>query len=226
MKVGVLFSGGKDSALALKKARKENEIECLISVISKNKESYMFHVPNIGLTEIQAKAMNLPIIKKITKGEKEEELKDLKKAIKEAKEKFKIEGIVTGALESNYQKARIEKICKAQGLECINPLWKMDQLELLRELVEEKIKAIITGVFAEPLTKEWLGRKIDEECIEDLEKLWEKYKINPAGEGGEIETTVLGAPFFKKRIKIKDFSVDYSNYSGTMKIEKAVLVDK
>ena len=54
MQLCVLFSGGKDSTYALFKARKENEIVCLISIVSENKESYMFHTPNIHLVEMQA----------------------------------------------------------------------------------------------------------------------------------------------------------------------------
>ena len=52
-------------------------------------------------------ALGLPIIFKTTKGEKERELKDLRVAIKEAKQKYKIQGIVSGALASNYQKTRV-----------------------------------------------------------------------------------------------------------------------
>ena len=63
MKLGALFSGGKDSTLAIVKARdKGHEVACLISMISKNPESYMFHVPNVHLTKLQAKAMDLPLL--------------------------------------------------------------------------------------------------------------------------------------------------------------------
>jgi len=225
-RLGVLFSGGKDSVLALAKTMEKEEIVCLISIISKNKESYMFHTPNINLTKLQAEAMDLPIIQRITEGEKEEELEDLREAISDAKKKFKIEGIVTGAIESVYQSSRIRNISEELGLECLNPLWHMDPVDVLKELIKRKFEVIITGVFAEPFDKDWIGRKIDNKCIEDLENISEKYKINPAGEGGEIETMVVDAPFFKKRIKIKDFSVEFSQYSGTMKIKKAVLEDK
>src|SRR3989344_5688116 len=100
MKVAVLFSGGKDSCMALMKAMKFHKIECLITIVSNNKESYMFHTPNIGITKIQSKAIKIPVIQQRTKGEEEKELDDLKEAIKKAKQKFKIKGIVTGAIMS------------------------------------------------------------------------------------------------------------------------------
>jgi asparagine synthase (glutamine-hydrolysing) len=206
MKLGVLFSGGKDSTYAMWLAKKQGyEIACLISLISENKNSYMFHTPSISSTEIQAKVMNIPIIIQKTKGKKEDELKDLKKAIKNAVKGYEIEGIVTGAVESVYQASRIQKICSELNIECFNPLWQKNQLELLKELIKNKFKIIITGVFAYPLSEKWLGRHIDKKFVEEIKILNQKYKINLAGEGGEFESFVLDCPLFKKELKVKSF---------------------
>ena len=62
---------------------------------SKNPNSYMFHTPAIDLAYLQAEAMGLPIIVKETAGEKELELEDLEEVLLEAKEKYKIDGVVT-----------------------------------------------------------------------------------------------------------------------------------
>ncbi|MBU0461673.1 MAG: TIGR00289 family protein [Nanoarchaeota archaeon] len=226
MRLGALFSGGKDSCYAMHLAMKEHEIVCLISMLSSNKESFMFHTPNIEMTRMQAEAIDLPLISAMTLGKKEEELKDLKDAIKKAKDEFRIEGIVTGALASVYQASRIQKICDDLNLKCVNPLWQKDQVQLLNEVVDAGFEVIISGVFAEPLDDKWLGEKITKETIARLEKLKESHKINPAGEGGEIETTVLDAPFFKRRIKIKEATISYAKNAGVFMIEKALLVDK
>lgn len=221
-----MFSGGKDSTLALAKAKEKNEVVCLITLISENKESYMFHTVNVGLTTLQAEALDLPIIQRVTEGRKEEELEDLKKAMQEAKTTFNIEGIVTGAIQSEYQAGRIRKICAELDLQCLNPLWKKDQKELLEEIVEEGYKAIISGVFAYPLDRSWLGREIDREMIDRLVKLQEKYGISPAGEGGEIETTTLDAPPFRKRIEILESEIKTKGDSGVLVIKKARLIGK
>ncbi len=147
----------------------------------------------------------------------------MRDAIKRAKQLFKIEGIVTGAIESVYQATRIQKICDELSLWCFNPLWQKDQIELLNELLENKFEIIISGVFAYPLDEKWLGRKIDKAAIIELAALKEKYKINPAGEGGEFESLVVNAPFFRKRIDIKKANKEYSNNSGVFKIEEAAL---
>lgn len=226
MKLGILFSGGKDSIIALHKTAKKHKIECLITIISKNKESYMFHTPNIDITKMQADALGLPIIKKKTEGTPEEELNDLKEAITNAITEFKITGIVTGAIASVYQTRRIQRICNELGIICINPLWKKNQEDLLREIVEEKYDVIISGIFAYPLNESWLGKKITNEIIDQLVFLNKKFGISVAGEGGEIETTVLDAPLFSKKIKIIDHCINAKNNSGVFTISKAQLISK
>jgi len=206
MKAAVLFSGGKDSCYSAYLAKKKGyEITCLISVFSKNPDSYMFHTPSIKRTKQQAKVMKIPLIIQKTKGKKESELKDLEKAIKKAKTKYKINCIFSGALASNYQKLRIENICKKLNLKSITPLWHKDEITYLEELIKNKFKVIITGVATEGLDKSWLGKEINPQFIRDVKELHNKYKIHPAGEGGEFETFVLDCPLFKRGLKIKSF---------------------
>jgi ABC transporter with metal-binding/Fe-S-binding domain ATP-binding protein len=226
MRVGVLFSGGKDSCLALQKSRSFHDVVCLISLISESEESYMFHVPNIELTAKQAEAIGLPLVQRRTKGKKEKELEDLKKAIEAGKADFDLEGIVTGAVRSIYQSTRVQRICRRLGLWCFNPLWLKDEIELLTEVVKSRYEVIVSGVFAFPLDREFLGKRFDYELIQKLAKLKEKYGLSPAGEGGEIETTVTDAPFFRKRLEVLDYEVSYKDYSGVFRIKNSRLVDK
>jgi diphthine-ammonia ligase len=226
MRVGVLFSGGKDSCLALDKSRSFHDVTCLISLISESQESYMFHVPNIEVTGRQAEAIGLPIVQRRTKGKKERELEDLEKAIDTAKADFDLEGIVTGAVKSMYQSTRVQRICKRLGLWCFNPLWLKDEIELLNEVVKSKYEVVMSGVFAFPLDEKFLGRKLDSAMIQKLERLRDEYGLSPAGEGGEIETTVIDAPFFKKKLEILDYDVSYKDYSGVFRIKDVRLVDK
>jgi diphthine-ammonia ligase len=226
MRLGVLFSGGKDSTLALYKAAEKAEVACLITLVSENKESYMFHTPNIDVTALQAEAMGLPLIKRVTEGKPEEELKDLEEAIEQAIKNFEIDGVVTGAVESVYQAARIQQICNRLGVWCVNPLWKRNQKALLEEMVAEGFNVVISGVFAYPLDRTWLGKQIDQDVIERLVALSEEYGLSPSGEGGEIETTVLDAPLFKKKIEILDSEAEAQGNSGVFRIKQARLAEK
>jgi diphthine-ammonia ligase len=226
MRIGVLFSGGKDSTLALNKTAEKEEVVCLITLVSKNKESFMFHTPNIDVTALQAEAMGLPLIRKETEGKPEEELEDLEEAIAQAVKCFKIEGVVSGAVESVYQSERIQRICHRLGVWCFNPLWKRNQKALLEEIAAKGFKVIISGVFAYPLDRSWLGKEIDKELIEKLVLLGKEFGLSPSGEGGEIETTVLDAPLFKKKIEVLDYEIDAKGNSGVFRIKHARLATK
>lgn len=226
MKLGVLFSGGKDSTLALHLAAEKEQVACLITLVSRNPESYMFHTPNIEVTVLQAEALGLPMISVETEGKKEEELADLERAIAEAKTKFGIEGVVTGAVESVYQASRVQRICNNLDLWCFSPLWKHDQKALLETLITKQFQVIISGVFAYPLDEKWLGKPLDIQMIAKLVELQGRYGISPSGEGGEIETTVLDAPMFKQKIIITESAVEWRGSSGVYVIKDARLVPK
>lgn len=186
----------------------------------------MFHVPNIELTTKQAEAIGLPLVKRRTEGKKEKELEDLKKALGKARNDFGLQGIVTGAVKSVYQSTRVQEICRKLDLCCFNPLWLKDEIELLHEIVKDKYEVVISGVFAYPLDEKFLGRRLDDEMILKLEKLRDEYGLSPLGEGGEIETTVMDAPFFRKRLDIKDYDVFYREYSGVFRIKDVRLISK
>lgn len=217
MRVAALVSGGKDSLLALHKASESFEVVCLITAFSENPDSYMFHTDAVRLVRLQAQSMGLPLITFSTKGVKEEELSDLKKALTKAVKEFGIKGVVSGAIESNYQKSRIDALCKELGLASIAPLWGQDSLLLLEEFVE-MFEVVIVKVAAEGLDDSWLGRRIDNKFIKDVLKL----RVHPMGEGGEYESLVLNAPLFKKRLVIK-FVKQWDGVVGRLRISGAVL---
>jgi len=147
-------------------------------------------------------------------------------AITEAKKQFNIEGIVTGTVESTYQTTRIQRICDKLNLHQFNPLWKYNQKALLELLIAKKFQVIISGVFAYPLDNTWLGKQLNPTMIAQLVELQNKYGINPAGEGGEIETTVLDAPLFKQKIKITKATTEWQGSSGIYNIKTAHLTPK
>ena len=227
-KLAALFTGGKDSTYAIYLAKKEgHEITCLITIQSENPDSYMFHTPAIELTELQAEAMELPIVFGETAGEKEKELIDLEKAILKAKKQFEFEGLITGALFSEYQSSRIETICDKLGLKCISPLWQKNQEQEMQELIDLNFKFILTAIAAEGLDKSWLNRTITQEDLEKLKKLNEKIGLSCAGEGGEFESLVMDCPLFKKMLKITEADIKIEDkYTARLIIKKAELVNK
>lgn len=225
-KAAVLFSGGKDSTMATYKAIESGwKVEYLVSMISRNPESYMFHTSNIHLTELAAEAMNIPLLRATTHGIKEKELDDLRTVLTDLKDRG-VKGVFSGALASSYQKSRIDKICQDLSIKSIAPLWHMDPYKYMEELIDLDFETILVSVSAEGLDESWLGRKIDRELLEELLSIHEKYGIHLAFEGGEAETLVLDCPLFKKRIKIQEIEKVWERDSGYIDVRRAVLEDK
>jgi len=223
MHVAALVTGGKDSALALYRALKSGyEVKVLVTMIPQREDSWMFHFPNIHLASLFAKAAEIPLVKAETVGVKETELEDLKSLLAT----LDIEGVVSGAISSRYQKERIDKVCRELNLESIAPLWQEDSMQLLKEIINLNFEVIIVGVYAYGFDQNWLGRKIDSATIKNLVELNDKYQISLVGEGGEYETLVLDAPFFRKRIQVLRTQRIWENHSGYLFVKEAKLVDK
>ncbi len=220
MKVAALFSGGKDSAFAIYMAKQSGlNVTHLVSLFPEKENSWMFHSINIHLTEMLAEGINIPLIKKQTQGEKEKELEDLKDVLKD----LKIDGVVSGAIASEYQRIRVEKICNKLGIKSFTPLWGKNQEEILVEIVDVGFEVIIVGVFAEGLDESWLGKKLDKKSINELIEIKRKYLINEAGEGGEFETLVLDGPIFKKKLVLDEIVKEWRRDHGVLRVKKAHL---
>jgi diphthine-ammonia ligase len=222
MKLVALISGGKDSSFAIYRALQEgHEITDLITIKPDNVDSYMFHSANIHLTEMISEACGIPLTVQTSKGEKEKELDDLKTALSHVK----VEGVAVGAIESGYQAQRVQHICDDLGIKMYAPLWHQDHEKLLLEMVG-CMDIRMVKVAAAGLDETWLGRRFDEKMIRELKVLNKKYRIHIMGEGGEYETLVLDAPFYKKRINVLSTEKIWLGDHGIMKVIKAELVDK
>jgi len=225
-KIAVLYSGGKDSNYALFQAAKSGfDIACLLSLRPPDVESPLFHYPNSELTGLQAESLGIPILAKdIRTGD--DELDVLSQLVAEAKDRFDVVGIVTGAVKSRYQLDRFGRVFERNRLKSVNPLWGVDEESYLRRLVPEGFRAIVTRVAALGLGPDWLGVELNAQKIEDLIMLARKNRFNPSLEGGEGETFVLDMPLFKKEIVVVEAERFWEQGAGTLSIKKAVLRNK
>jgi len=222
MRVAALFSGGKDSVFAVYITKQYGwEVSSLVSLLPEKPDSWMFHSINIHLTDLLAKAIGIPLVKRPTAAEKESEVEDLTQVL----QGLEIDGVVSGAIASEYQRTRIEKICDELGIKSFTPLWHKPQELLLRDQVKAGFHIVVVGVFAEGFNKTWLGRIIDEQTIDELVLLQKKQGINIAGEGGEYETLVLSGPGFSKRLVIDESEKNWNRDSGVFQVKKAHLED-
>jgi len=226
LRVGVLFSGGKDSTYAAYLASQRDQLICLITVFPKSEISYMFHYPDLNWTRLQAEAIGIPQITQETPGIKEEELEDLASALHHAKETYQLDGIYTGALASSYQRERVEGVCKELGLQCISPMWGIDTEKHLKRLVRDGFVTMVVSVSALGLDRQWLGRIIDDVAVDELIALGRKFRFNPSLEGGEGETFVLDCPLFKSKVEVQRAVIHWKHDTGTYEILEARLVPK
>ena len=200
MRVAVLSSGGKDSAAAWWWAMcKGWSIECLVTVIITDDDSPMFQIPSTHLVEQQAQLAGLPWVEVKTSGAPPMDIQTLEAAMKE----LNIDGFVSGALASDYQKSRLERMAQRLGLRSWTPLWHQSGLEHLKGMIEHGFEIMLTGVSAEGLTEKWLGHILTPSSFEELANLAESFRFHVEGEGGEYETLVVAGPHLNGRPSVQ-----------------------
>ncbi|XP_068232822.1 uncharacterized protein [Palaemon carinicauda] len=243
MRVVGLVSGGKDSCYNLLQCvAAEHEVVALANLSPCNTDeldSYMYQsVGHMGVG-LYAEAVGVPLFRRTIQGSslnttsitytptEGDEVEDLFLLLKEIKEKCSVDAVSVGAVLSDYQRVRVENVCSRLSLVCLSFMWRRDQSELLHEMVECGIDAIIIKVAALGLEpKKHLGKSI-QQMLPYLEKMKDKYRLNVCGEGGEYETFTLDCPIFRKRIIVKEVElVESSGDVGYLNFKKLELVDK
>ena len=225
MKLAALYSGGKDSTFAIYLARQDgHEVKCIVTIFPLSDESQFLHFPNVSMTVLQAESMNLPQLCSYSdSNDTKLELAELEFLLGQAKQVFGIEGVVHGGILSEFQKNHFEDICKKLNLKIISPLWKMDQKQYMKKLIESGFRYIITSVSSAGLDDSWLGKIISYQDIDDLEKLSISHGFNLSFEGGEAESLVLACPLFSKPLQIIKSNKIWDGTRGRFEITQAVL---
>ena len=223
MNVAALVSGGKDSVLALWCAQQHGwNVTHVVTVRSRAPDSYMFHVPNVDLAPLIAEAVGAPFIRVDTAGHKEAEVADLERALGE----LPIDGFVSGALASEYQRTRLEGVGHRLGVKSFAPLWHKTPEQILRTVTAPGWDVRFAAVAAEGLGERWLGRKLDPAAADELMALRARLGVHPAGEGGEYETLVLDAPCYQKRIEVVRAQGEWHRDGGAWRVDEARLAAK
>ncbi len=225
MNLAALFSGGKDSTYSIFLAKKQgHEIKCLLSVFPKSDESHLLHHPNLQWTNLQSQSMQIPQLTiKSELDETDNEINSLEKILIQAIEKYQIEGLVHGGIQSQFQKEKFENLCNKLNLKSITPLWNRNPLEYMNELISSNFVFIITSVSSGGLDDSWLGKIITKNDIDNLYALSQKFGFNLNFEGGEAETFVVDCSLFSHPIKIIQEKKIWDGYRGRFEIVDARL---
>tara|TARA_Y100001970_G_scaffold46163_2_gene58045 strand:+ start:17732 stop:18478 length:747 start_codon:yes stop_codon:yes gene_type:complete len=247
MKVAILASGGKDSTYAAWWAGLQGwEVVSLVTVLVRGEDSMMFQLQNSWIAGLQAYSIGTSWKPVFSDGEEEKEIVDLEMALcgngnvtlsienvwpkgvdipkdlEIHKGPLEVDGLVVGALRSDYQKTRIERMCERLGIRSFCPLWHKDQFEHMESLVEHGFEVVFTSVSTEGMDERWIGSKLDEDALNELKEASREFRFNLDGEGGEFETIVTDAPHMKRKILL-DGEVIWHGSRGVLELKSCRL---
>eukprot|EP01134_Creolimax_fragrantissima_P002316 CFRG2316T1 len=251
MKVIGLISGGKDSCFNLIECvRNGHEVVALANLrpaTSSGKDeldSYMFQTIGHEAIEAIAMAMELPLFRRDLQGlplstdmhysstpTPQDEVEDLYKLLLDVKTSMpEVQAVSVGAILSSYQRIRVESVCARLGLTSLAFMWEREQHELLAEIIDSGVEAVLVKIAACGLQHCHLGQSL-REMHSTLTKLNTQFELNVCGEGGEYETFTLDMPLYKKRIHVDKSEIirvseDSMAPVAYYRINKFSLVDK
>lgn len=230
MKYVALLSGGKDSCYNLSHCNANGHQLVAAATLSPQSgkdeiDSYMYQTVGQDAIEFVARALEVPLYRRAIQGDPVEqsaeygsrsaggagvlgdETEDLYTLLEHVKAHHPdVQGVSVGAILSNYQRVRVEHVCRRLSLTPLAYLWQRDQAELLSEMIAAGIKSVLIKVAGIGLTVKHLGKTLNE-MQDTFTRLNSLYGLHICGEGGEYETLTLDSPLFKHRIVLDETEV-------------------
>ena len=197
MKAAVLWTGGKDSALALQVSLNLYDIRRLVCFVpADNRQFYAHPTP---LMELQARKIGIPIeflpIAEPYRSSYRQQIRHLRDS--------GIEILITGDISTVDGMPNWIESVATNLVGVYKPLWELDRHAILDTLISEKFEVICSLAYKKFFLPTIAGRYLDAELISELKQL----PIDACGEQGEYHTWVLDAPFFKEPLQLKDIRV-------------------
>ncbi|MDD5656049.1 MAG: diphthine--ammonia ligase [Elusimicrobia bacterium] len=222
MRASVLWTGGKDSALAMHEAISAGyEIVNAVTFVPPT-PSFLAHP--LPLITRQAEAMGIEhhafqIL--------EPYARSYERALLDLRRRFKIDAVVTGDIaEVDGWTNWIVERSKGSGLRVVTPLWGRERADILARLLELRFKVVFSCVKEPWFAAEWLGREIDAEAISSLRRLRESSGLDLCGEQGEYHTMVLDAPLFGSSVVLQSFRKRKQDQVMHLEVDSVKLVPK
>jgi uncharacterized protein (TIGR00290 family) len=167
----------------------------LLNVLNEAGKISRSHGIPSAILQAQAKESGIPI--HLVSSSWEEYEKKFTAALQKLKDQYDLTHAVFGDIDLQAHRDWEEKVCANAGLGAVLPLWKQDRKNLVLQMLEAGIEAMIVSCNT-LMGKSFIGRIIDHDLIGELESLG----IDPCGENGEYHTLVLDCPLFEKRIDV------------------------
>ena len=215
----ISWTGGKDCNLALLSAWRDPTLNVTTLVVFAPKGGFGFHAHPIRLMEAQAEALGLTLrIMSLPSDKPHKE--GYIDTIRHLRDENGITVLGTGdmdlvgAMSTNW----IDDCCQAVGgIRAYLPLWKADRITCLNTLVSENFHVVYSCVKQPWFDKSWVGRRMDEEAIQEMKQKStdsgaiahdnglspEGQKLDMGGENGEYHTMCLGGPVYSRIIELE-----------------------
>lgn len=203
----ISWSGGKDSCLALHKAKENRaEIVALITAMDENAIASRSNGVSRTILHKQAEALGIPIICFMTTWQTYEEQLILK--LSEAREKYQLDSCVFGDIDITRHREFEEHSSSKAGLKAILPLWEKEREKLAHDVINSGIKARISVIRRGLVPESLLGVEYNEEFLTNIKQLG---NVDICGENGEFHTLVYDSPYFTKPIALLTDKIEKSD---------------
>lgn len=190
-----MWSSGKDSALALDRARRAGlDVRTLLTFFDPETDRIRFHATRRELVDAQAAATGLEL--RLVAAPWPEMPRRLEVVLAElAGAGF--EGVVLGDIHLADVRAWYEARVRAAGLEHVEPIWGEAPQALLDEFVLSGGRAVVTCVDCSRLAPDWLGRVVDPDFAQEIAASG----ADPCGENGEYHSFAFAGPAFRRPVR-------------------------
>ncbi|KAF8450552.1 hypothetical protein L210DRAFT_3608875 [Boletus edulis BED1] len=246
MKYVALLSGGKDSCFNLLHCQRNHHQLIAAATLSPQSgkdeiDSYMYQTVGQDAIALVAQALDVPLYRQqaleygLTSagggGITGDETEDLYALLRDVLDHHPdIQAVSVGAILSNYQRVRVEHVCRRLSLMLLAYLWQRNQTFLLSEMISSGLNAILIKIAGAGLIPSDLARPLSS-MQPKLVSLHQRFGTHPCGEGGEYETFTIDSPLFKCCIDIKLTEivvVDQNDIAPVayLRIKHALLVKK
>ncbi len=212
------WSSGKDAAMALHTIQngKYPNIDLLLTTISARYQRVSMHGLHRSLLEAQAAALGIPLT--VIELSEHPSMEAYGVVMRKQLGVLKKQGFTTsyfGDIFLEDLKIYRENMLHPLGFKVVFPLWKKDTRQLLLDMINLGLKAIVVCVNAQVLDKSFCGRIIDTSFLEDLPAT-----VDPCGENGEFHTFCFDGPLFQRPIPFRKGDLVYKTYPA-LKTEQA-----
>ncbi len=199
----VLWSGGKDCNLALQLAKNEGyEITALVTFYSGSTE---FRAHPKEWMDLQSKSLGIThILLEI----EEPFAENYELQLRKLKDQLGITVAVSGDISEVHGSSNwISERARAVGMKAFLPLWQKDRAEVMELLLQFNFEIALTMVKKPWLDKQFAGRRIDHQLIEEFKILEGQNSLDLCGEQGEYHTMVLNGPAYRSPISLNNYSI-------------------